>query len=28
VGRAGTHEWRFKFSVIYRLSSARKVPQT
>lgn len=28
VGRAGTHEWRFKFSVIYRLSSAKKVPQT
>lgn len=28
VGRAGAHEWRFKFSVIYRLSSARKVPQT
>ena len=28
VGRVGAHEWRFKFSVIYRLSSARKVPQT
>jgi hypothetical protein len=28
VGRVGAHEWRFKFSVIYRLSSTRKVPQT
>jgi long-subunit fatty acid transport protein len=26
VGRVGAHEWRFKLSMIYRLSSAKKVP--
>jgi hypothetical protein len=27
VGRVGTHEWRFKVSLIYRISGAKKAPQ-
>lgn len=27
VGRVGTHEWRFKVSVIYRISGTKKVPR-